>query len=183
MKAENEVVIEIDLTKKVSILLIVLLAGIVLLGGLAIFGDFSAAFAQDVSAVQAEGMRQFYLTEDTFDGKGAPNACAAGYHFASIWELADPSNLIYNTSLGFSLVDSGDGPPRVNGWVRTGGSARTSGNPGQVNCNAWQSRLNTHYGTVVSPVEIWDGTNQDVGFWYAHKYDCELSRYVWCVED
>jgi hypothetical protein len=57
------------------------------------------------------GMRQYYLTKNLFSGNQTRNACASDYHFASLWEIADPSSMLYNTSLGLSSPDSGSGPP------------------------------------------------------------------------
>lgn len=65
--------------------------------------------------------RQFYLTTSTFNGSQPLRACAAGYHFASFWEILDPSNLVYNTTLGYQNADSGFGPPtNVTGFIRSG---------------------------------------------------------------
>jgi hypothetical protein len=74
---------------------------------------------------QAVSGRQYYLTAagTYYDGSQATTACAEGYHMASMWELLDVSNLIYNTTLGFqhSSGDQGDGPPaHADGWVRSG---------------------------------------------------------------
>src|SRR5262245_25332331 len=69
-------------------------------------------------------VRKFYLTQDnTFDALEAPNACAAGYHMASLWEIFDPSSLVYDTALGH-LSGDGSGPPEFHiGWIRTGGGS------------------------------------------------------------
>src|SRR4029450_11293782 len=40
--------------------------------------------------------RLFYLTTSRVNALGALNACAAGFHFASLWEIFDTSNLKYD---------------------------------------------------------------------------------------
>ena len=76
------------------------------------------------------GVRQYYLSRLYVRANEALSACAEGYHFASIWEIADPSALEYNTALGLPSPDSGQGPPTAinlwgnpfvtHGWIRTG---------------------------------------------------------------
>ena len=61
-------------------------------------------------------LRKFYMTSSFPQGNAAINACVAGYHFASLQEIMDPSNLEYATELGstaHSLPDSGSGPPLI----------------------------------------------------------------------
>jgi len=66
--------------------------------------------------------RRFYVSPDkAFDGDDVLTACAAGYHAASLWEIWDPTNLVYDTTLGYPDSDSTDGlPTSIIGWVRTG---------------------------------------------------------------
>jgi hypothetical protein len=84
--------------------------------------------AQDKPLAASAGLRGYYLTESTYngadadgtDGNGA-GVCAEGYHFASLWEILDPSNLKYDTGLGMVRDDSGQGPPTFpyfGGWLR-----------------------------------------------------------------
>ena len=81
--------------------------------------------------------RGYYLTTGTFDGSHALAACSAGYHMASVWEIHEPSNLRYDTNLGFNLDDSGLGPPTgPGGWIRTGLVSNVSGVTGVGNCAA-----------------------------------------------
>ena len=47
-----------------------------------------------------KGSREFYLTQLRHLAGEATTACA-GFHMASMWEILDPSNLRYNTNLGF----------------------------------------------------------------------------------
>lgn len=69
---------------------------------------------------QPQRPRKFYLTRTGYTGARALSACTAGYHMASLWEIHDPSNLRYDTELGFVQDDSGFGPPIEFGWIRTG---------------------------------------------------------------
>src|SRR5437899_259888 len=65
--------------------------------------------------------RSFYLTKATHKGFAGETACALGYHMASLWEIHEPSNLSYNTTLGLTGKDTGQGPPSgLSGWIRTG---------------------------------------------------------------
>jgi hypothetical protein len=69
-----------------------------------------------------KGLRKFYLTRTTHTGAEALSACAGGYYMASMWEIHDPSNLRYDTELGFTRGDSGFGPPSQSPG---GGQAKT----------------------------------------------------------
>jgi hypothetical protein len=103
----------------------------------------AAAPSSPSAASAATWARQFYLTTGTSNGAQALTACAEGYHFASVWEIADPSSLKYNTSLGRLSADSGAGPPTgipglgvtftVRGWVRTGYVPSTGATAGHGN--------------------------------------------------
>ena len=145
------------------------------------------------SASATFGVRQFYLTPATHNGAQASTVCAEGYHFASIWEIADPSALEYNTALGATSADSGAGPPTklpgfmvsitARGWVRTGYAASTSGTAGWGNCDAWSSDDDAHSGTVANLPDDWSGGTQDVGVWNAEVKACDTNQRVWCVQD
>ena len=56
--------------------------------------------------------RSFYLTKATHKGFAGETACALGYHMASLWEIHEPSNLSYNTTLGLL-------PPRASLAIAT----------------------------------------------------------------
>ena len=138
-------------------------------------------------------MRQFYLSTTAVNGDQAATACAEGYHFASMWEIADPSNLKYNTSLGSTSPDSGAGPPSqlvgsgysipAQGWVRTGFESSTAAVAGRGNCDAWSSAKRLTSGTVASLTSDWSGGTQDVGVWNTDVRTCGNSVRVWCVQD
>jgi len=139
------------------------------------------------------GLRQFYLSTAAVSGDQAATTCAEGYHFASMWEIADPSNLKYNTSLGSTSPDSGAGPPSqlvgpgysipAQGWVRTGYESSTEAVAGRGNCDAWSTRERTRSGTVAHLTSDWAGGAQDVGVWNADVRFCSNFVRVWCVQD
>jgi hypothetical protein len=147
--------------------------------------------AQDKPLASSAGLRGYYLTESTYngadadgtDGNGA-GVCAEGYHFASLWEILDPSNLKYNTDLGATLGDSGQGPPSYwRGWVRTGYyNTTTTTVAGHANCNAWTSSSDSDSGTYAVLPDYWT-TGQDVHVWEVSASKCYMTRRVWCVAD
>jgi hypothetical protein len=129
-------------------------------------------------------MRGYYLTETTHNGNQAITACAPGYHFASLWEILDPSKLKYNTDLGLTRDDSGYGPPTyiTPGWVRTGWFSAADNQPGIGNCKAWSSAESGHYGTFVTLTSDWSGGDEDIHVWDAGTAACNAPLFVWCVE-
>jgi hypothetical protein len=139
------------------------------------------------------GVRQYYLTKTTFQAGDARTACASGYHFASIWEIADPSALKYNTDLGRTGTDSGEGPPTqltgfgysivARGWVRTGYSTSSSETVGQANCSGWGTSDGLAWGTAANLPSDWTAGEQDVGVWNTEVRTCNTSLRVWCVQD
>jgi hypothetical protein len=140
--------------------------------------------------LQSSGGRGFYLTpNNTFQGDDALTACAAGYHMASLWEIYDVSNLAYDTVLGYTGSDSGEGPPtNMLGWVRTGyHTADGDATPGIGNCLAWTSNSATDHGTVVMIGYNWTLTGTAISPWQAIDSagltECSDSWRVWCVED
>jgi hypothetical protein len=109
--------------------------------------------------------------------------CADGYHFASLWEILDPASLKYNTSLGYTRADSGQGPPTyLAGWVRTGYDDSTSSTTGIGNCTGWDSFSSSYNGTVVYLPHNWTAAT-NIHAWIADSYTCNLYSRVWCVAD
>jgi hypothetical protein len=171
----------------------------VLAAGLLVTLSLSRAFAtvpsSPASPSAAAAMRQFYLSRTLATGMEAGTICAEGYHFASLWEIVDPSNLRYNPSLGMTSSDSGAGPPSVivvrplpipipaRGWVRTGYTSSTSTTPGRGNCDVWSSEDGAHSGTVVHLVSEWDIGGQDIGVWNVDVAACDNDVRVWCMQD
>jgi hypothetical protein len=163
-------------------LLVVVLLGAA--GPLALHTDgveFPDGSVQTTAAVA----RKFYLTDSTWDGASALSACGTGYHFASLWEILDPSNLRYtfDHADAVTLADSGQGPPGLSGWIRTGQvSYDNSPTPGAGNCGAWTTT--SADGTLVRFVANWGAPDVVVTFpWDPWSSDCGTSRRVWCVED
>jgi hypothetical protein len=73
------------------------------------------------------GARRFCLSRNTANGAQALSACASGFHMASIWELHEPSSLVYDTELGIVNNDSGAGPQRLpREWPVKAGSGTVS---------------------------------------------------------
>jgi len=188
---DGKVIIHINLdTLPMRLLLLGLLAALLtgLVGSVAWAGEAASPTggADYAPLAQAVSGRQYYLTaEGTYDGSEAKTACAEGYHMASMWELLDVSNLIYNTTLGYhhASPDQGDGPPtNADGWVRTGYSASTMDLAGHANCNNYTSAEETHRGTVAWLPSDWESPGSTTGPWRVGAESCDPAR-VWCVED
>ncbi len=155
----------------------------------------SAAWAEPARApsaaatLQGGAGRHFYITPDSgYQGDQALTACDSGYHMASLWELLDVSNLIYDTGRGFTGADSGQGPVSyVSGWIRTG-YWEPNGDPdapGVSNCMAWTSNSADHYGSVVMLNAAWTDAATVISPWepFPIVWPCNSTRRVWCVED
>ncbi len=130
-------------------------------------------------------MRHYYLTEWPHDGSQADEAgvCEPGYHFASLYEILDTSNLRYNADLGWTAADSGQGPPTgLVGWVRTGYDSSGSDTPGQGNCDNWDSNAEGVYGAKASLPHYWP-LPPDMFVWEVSTGTCNNFGWVWCVED
>ena len=184
---EKTIVIDIKLTRGLVVALSCVLVAVALLTCLTLTGESAAASEVETAEAASTGMRQFYLTKNGYLGNATKTACAEGYHFASLWEIADPSNLKYNTILGYVQTDSGQGPPTfyngVIGWVRTGYVAYTAGDAGKANCDLWTSPSSSHRGTTAYLNSDWTGGVQHIGVWSVAHSGCQISNHVWCVED
>jgi len=132
--------------------------------------------------------RRFYLTRTVVQPTGAPTACAAGFHFASLWELHEPSHLDYDQSLGRSVA-GGVGPPVMyGGWIRTGAPSDSTGAaPGFAQCSFWSTNDPSWSGTYAGLFESYTGTPSDPAThaspWLVTTKPCSSVREVWCVED
>ena len=152
-----------------------------------------AGRGQGQTKQQQRGPRKFYLTQDGYDGSQALSACADGYHMASLWEILDPSNLRYDTSLGATVADSGSGPPNGSGWIRTGFLASNGINAdgtvqlaGAANCQAWTSASREARGTTALLPVYGTIENDDMTIispWVARTAICSARTKVWCVQD
>jgi hypothetical protein len=161
---------------------------LVILLGLWLCLSWSVAFGADdfyVIPVRSTKMRQYYLTQNTVsNATQAPDACANGYHMASIWEIVDPSNLKYNSVFGYTRQDSGSGPPvEAPGWVRTGYNSSVSSSVGIGNCDSWSSSDSIDYGTAIYLPVTWFLGGGALHVWNAQAFGCSYSLHVWCVED
>ena len=176
------IVVNVDLTRRLIACLTLGVAAAALLGYLA-WGPGPASASGPASGsltASSDTPRRYYLTEAFVTGPNAPTACANGYHFASMWEILDPSNLEYNEVLGRTRDDSGGGPPTYDGWIRTGYSSNNGSTAGQANCNAWSTTSGN--GTRARMTSDWTGTKH-LHVWYVGTMACSSTRYVWCVED
>jgi hypothetical protein len=133
----------------------------------------------------------YYLTATNFSSLGAVDACGAGYHFASLWEIMDPSNLAYasdHPNAYVSEADQGYGPPSGSagapryGWVRTGQNASVANTAGTGNCQNWTSDEATEFGSRAGLNPNWTGA-EDVFVWKVGAAACNTSQPVWCIED
>ena len=119
--------------------------------------------------------QSYYLTSGEFNAVEAPSACIDGYHFASIWEIADPSNLQYNNDIPESIHIGDYGPPTgAPGWVRIGTMDTAD------ECTDWTSAAHTQSGKVASlNVDSLIGG----GGWNLNVQTCDERGLVWCVSD
>lgn len=133
--------------------------------------------------------RRFYLTQANFDGASADSSgnCAQGFHFASLFEIHDPSNLEYDELLGPTLTDAGSGPPILRGWIRTGAPSDAIGPPGIANCADWGSNLPADVGTTAALNRFWSLAGGVGDPWLAWAdnpvQSCQTARPIWCVEE
>jgi hypothetical protein len=132
------------------------------------------------SGAEAAG-RKFYLTQDTFFGNQALTACAKGYHMASLWEIFNLSTLTYDTKRGQATQDSGNGPPPIAGWIRTGFLDSGAATPGEGNCHTWTSASPSDEGTLVNLPGAWQSGSTIVSPWQATGAICSNRLHVWCV--
>jgi hypothetical protein len=139
--------------------------------------------SQYSSQTGSSKMRGYYQTTSAYTGDLADDACEDGYHFASLWEILDPSNLKYNTDLGRTKADSGKGPPSgSSGWARTGSGDTGISTPGYANCGIWDSKDPSENGSGVWLPTDWDA-GAELESWMVFAGACNIPRRVWCVED
>jgi hypothetical protein len=172
-----------------TVLLVAILFGYLLWRPVQVVANLqTAGVAQSLQSTAATTalMRGYYLTKAFYTGDIPSYACADGYHMASLWEIIDPSNLDYNTDLGYTTPDSGQGPPTwlSTAWMRTGydSTGDVTDAAGQANCNAWSSAGASDWGTYVYLNDQWD-VEVDVSVWRATTGLCTNELRVWCVVD
>ena len=160
----------------------VLVISVVTLAALAPVIGWGQGGAQNVP--KHSGLRKFYLTQTEHNGSQALTACESGYHMASMYEVLDPSNLRYDTQLGFTNADSGIGPStNVGGWIHTGAPEFANDVPGSGNCNAWKSGSDQDDGTFVFLTFEWQENPVVVSPWRAATTVCSANMRVWCVQN
>jgi len=140
---------------------------------------------QAVSAAPGGNGKHFYLTLYTFLPTQAITACDSGYHMASLWEILDGSNLVYdiNNPNAAKQVDSGWGPPaNLFGWIRTGYGSSGSSTPGTGNCQSWGVSDGANYGTIASLPNNWSAA-PTFFTWWTNTIACNTAVMVWCVEN
>ena len=158
-----------------------LVVAVFCLAALLLAGSFLSAGATAQSSDQRRG---FYLTTPTRTGGQALTACAPGFHMASLWEILDPSNLRYDTTLGFTIDDAGSGPPTAfHGWIRTGTKASGFRPAPRANCHAWESSSAVDYGTIVRLSVAWSFDAVTASPWSPGHESCSVAQRVWCVQD
>ncbi len=182
MKEEKTIVIDIRLSRGVVTTLVAVLIAVTLFS-FSLTGESAVASTREASPAQSGGMRQFYLGNGGTGNQA--ETCETGYHLASLWEIADPSNLKYNTTYGATSSDSGQGPPSTtSGWVRTGYTGQDETTiAGRANCDAWSTWYSTRYGTVAQLPNNWTSGAQDMGVWQLSIAECNDLRPSWCIED
>lgn len=149
-------------------------------------GSPSAGNVCEDGTCTARGERRFYLTKTSYDGAAADNRpnCATGFHFASLFEIHDPTSLRYDTIRGETRDDSGQGPPTLGvGWIRTGYDADVNGGIGRQNCSAWTSSVLSDGGSVVHLSPSWRDPGEHSSPWFSFGYGCSSTLPIWCVED
>ena len=130
--------------------------------------------------------QRYYRTTAAFNGADAdnPGNCAAGFHFASLWEIFDTSALRYDTSLGTTAADSGQGPPSQDeGWIRTGNNSSATNAAGLGNCLAWTSSSATDLGSKAFLPGPWASPGLQSSPWGSVPRSCSTFGRIWCVED
>jgi len=178
---DQDLVIDINLNRGLVIVLSLVLLAVSLLGYLAWNYRGVAASSSPDSLAASNGMRKYWLTKGTYGGAVPFGVCGSGYHFASLWEILDPSNLEYNTTLGYTRADSGSGPPSAGGWIRTGYDSNNTNTAGLANCSAWSNTLG--HGTVALLPHQWKADWEDLHVWNISTIPCNDVRRVWCIEN
>jgi hypothetical protein len=147
------------------------------------------------SAVETVRQKRYFVTMNSYSATSATSACGTGYHMANLFEISQPSSLLYayDDARAWSFSEIGQGPPSgVHGWIKSGYSyPSTSSTPGYGNCNNWGSFDDAHRGTVARlPHDFSDPAPSGAGWalvwgtpWGTITKGCDESHPVWCVED
>jgi hypothetical protein len=177
---------------RAAVLLICLLSVLPLSGSVSAVADAGSRSAPNPAVpaivpaawIPSGAGRHFYLTDVSYRTDQVLTACAAGYHMASLWEILDVSNLVYdyNHPAAHRKADSGYGPPSYwHGWVRTGWASSGSATTGEGNCSNWSSTSSTLHGVSVRLSRAWETAPGDISAWDANTFTCSIAGPVWCV--
>ena len=132
-----------------------------------------------------DGRKRYYLTSASVDGSLPKQACASGFHMASLFELHEPALLAYAPALG-EVSESGSGvsaPAGIDGWVRTGVPDYSGIVAGDTNCNGYSTALAGDKGTTIRLLNSWSQPAIYSAPWQPFAIDCSAAKKVWCVED
>ena len=101
---------------------------------------------------------------------------------ASLFEIHEPGALQYNTTLGFTYSDSGQGLPgqRLGTHRRVGRHYNT---PGDANCSSWNSSSSVFFGTAATLVVSWSLPATQSAPWVVVTNQCDNPAQVWCASD
>jgi hypothetical protein len=177
--------------RRVLVLLLSLPLSLLLAGSVVASDSSARVQGAPTYLVAGGGERHFYLTHAFYAANQPLAACGEGYHMASLWEILDVSNMIYDYDHPDAYHpppdvtdDSGQGPPSYwNGWVRTGYDASSFGFTGSTNCSNWTSTSSTSLGVAVGLSWDWETAPGDIGPWVATGAECHRVGNVWCVAD
>lgn len=134
-------------------------------------GEPTAGNRCDDGSCSSRGQRRYYLSENETIGTGALAVCDPGFHLASFSELAQTSNLEYDTRRGLTYDGSDTGPPwAANGWVSGGDT-----------CSGWTKGDLNSTGSTVWVIGIHEGGASTQ--WGGAPATCDQPYRVWCVED
>jgi hypothetical protein len=170
--------------RRVLVLLFSLLFTLLLTGSVVASDNPSPVQEEATALLAAGGGRHFYLTDANFATDEVLTACADGYHMASLWEILDVSNMVYDYDHPDAHVkaDSGNGPPSGwYGWARTGWFSSGSTTAGTGNCLNWTSTSSANSAASVRLATAWEIAPGDIGPWDATSFTCNFSGPVWCV--
>jgi len=140
--------------------------GPAVMGGVQIAGSY----CDDRTCTRYPPLRRYYLTTNAVQGSQAANACAPGFHIASVWELLDLGDLRYDTTLGPG-TDQRSGPPsQINGWAYVDADS----------CLDWTDTSASRLGGLIA---LRTTVSQDTGPWATEAGQCVATFRVWCLED
>jgi len=144
---------------------------------------FALVLVAEPPSARAQGLKLYYLTASSFAGDVATQACATGYHMASIAELSDLGNhryVIFDPDAYKANGDQGHGPPtNIYGWLRTGETTSATSN-----CSLWKSTSSGDTGlTAAITINIGGAPSVQALVWDLESDSCTATNHVWCVED